>query len=246
MKKKFIKHGPCPSRPNTGLYDTLRKRGLLDRAFSEGIPSLSPMSDDERTRLCNILMRKGPLGKISEEEKERREMQRIGLYFASMKRELLDSTDSEEKMGPEKKTGDGRGVEIVTLLHFPSIQKDYGSHSIVFENGRGFRKLIDGGQKSVKPTPEEVEQFKYDVSEAAKSDPKVAKFLAVNPELACADEGMRKRKPKGLFSDLSDDELVDRAKRLMRKNKISGRKQLQQAHASWYHALRKKKLLDRI
>lgn len=72
-------------------------------------------------------------------------------------------------------------VELISLVFLDSLQKDYGKYMMTYEHS--FRKLLDKGSRSVKPTEWEISRFKRDVDDAAKKDPKIAGFVSKNPDL---------------------------------------------------------------
>jgi hypothetical protein len=90
---------------------------------------------------------------------------------------MRDSTAGD--LAPEKPP-EGK-VKIVALFSDSSLEKDYGSHSMIYD-GRKFSKYVPGSGKA-EPSSEEVARFRQDVKKAAQGDIEVADYVNENPGL---------------------------------------------------------------
>jgi hypothetical protein len=68
-------------------------------------------------------------------------------------------------------------VELVTLAYTVRVEKDYGSHAMVFD-GQEFQKKMAGTGVYEVPTNNEITEFQVDVARAAKNKPEIAVYLS--------------------------------------------------------------------
>jgi len=106
--------------------------------------------------------------------------------LGNLMRGLIKSKDNKDYFPhdepAEEPKARGGPVELVTLFASASIQKDYGTHVIIYEGK--FRKLMPGARgETLVPTSDEIAAFIKDVAKAAKNDRKIAEFVKANPDL---------------------------------------------------------------
>ncbi len=193
-------------RTDRGLYGILHRRGLLGEIeFEQKIRSWKDMSDVEIVRFAQkVMQQKGITG--------RHEMEKAdpGLYSILSGRVLL------EEVGFERKRKKGRSWK-----------------------GMSNDEIIEFAMKVIE------EQGIADKGEFFTSDPGLHSILrkrGLLNEVGLERKVRRKRSWKGM----SDVEVVDYAKRVMKKKGITGKHKLEKADHGLYNALGQKGLLDRV
>ncbi len=208
IARKFIEERGITGRRELketegGLYKVLRKRKLLDEVgFKNKQRSWKSMSDEEIVEFAKKLMReKGITGRGESNKAD------SGLYDVLLRRGLLDKVGFEEKLRSWKDMSDEEIVEHTRKMMRENkitkkgkLQKfDFSIYSILRK-----RRLID--------------------------------------EVGFEGRHRKRRSWKGM----SDDEIVEFARKLMRKREISSKGELKKTDNGLYGALRKRGLLDEI
>jgi len=186
---------------NSGLYEILRKKGLLDDVgFGEKVRSWKDMSDDEIVEFVRKLMDKK---KIS----GRYELQKVNsrVYSVLQRRGLLDDVGFVTKL----RSWDGIGdEEIVAHAKKVMIEKRIFGRSDLSDADRGLHAIL--------------------------------RERGLLDEVGFED----KRKKERSWKSMSDDEIVEFAKAVIKKNKITNKNELRKVDRGLSSVLRRRRLLD--
>ncbi|MBU0527726.1 hypothetical protein KKE92_04555 [Candidatus Micrarchaeota archaeon] len=187
-------------RTDPGLHTILTKRGLLDQVgFEEKYRNWKDMDDEGLIGLTRRTMK-------SKDITGRSELQESdpGLYRVLVKRNLLDKVGFEDKRRSWKDVGD---EEILELAR--EVMK---SHKIT---SRSQLQEVDSGLC------------------------KILRARGLMDEVRFVEKLRR-------WSDMSDGDLIEFAKRVMKDNGITGKRELENINSGAYNNLRKRGLLDQV
>jgi len=153
-------------------------------------------------------------------------------------------------------------VKVIALLTSTTVEKDYGPYTMEYSGGyKGkIRKRMNISGNYLTPTTSDIERFKEDVRNAAKCDVDVANFLINHSEFnettAAIPDGSPKEKqplnrrknirPPNYWRSLSDDDLIDMAKDLMKRYGITTMKDLRNADAGLFNAMQAKGIIKKV
>ncbi len=188
---------------DSGLYQTLKKRDLIDEiGFEEKRRSWKSMSDEEVLDHAKKLMREMNIN-------GRTELKNAdpGLYEILGERELLSRCGFDEKRKSWLDMSDGEIVEFA--------RKVMEKNKI---NGRKELEAVD-----------------------------LRLYVALQRRGLLDDVGFaQKRRKERSWKDMDNEEVVEFAKKLIRENKIGGRKELSNFDTGTYSVLRVRGLLDEV
>jgi len=242
-----------------GVYEILRIRGLLDEVgFEQKRRSWKNMSDEELVEVAKIILK----------EKEicgRKELKSAdsGLHEILRARGLLDEVGFRTKQSPWKDLSDEEIVKLARELMRENgirlkgelIKADRKLYRVLRKRGLLDEINFVGRRRYWKNmTDEQIVEYARKVVEKNN--------IGGRKELSVFDRGLysvlrtRKlldqiefpqiRKKSKAWKDMSDDELLDLAKKLMEEKELKGKSELDRANHMLYENLRVRGLLDRI
>ncbi|MBU0533069.1 hypothetical protein KKB44_06270 [Candidatus Micrarchaeota archaeon] len=186
-----------------GLYEVLRKRGLLDQLeFEEKYRDWKEVSDDGLVKHARKFMEEKGIS-------ERTELRKVdlGLYQVLRKRKLLDKIGFEDKRQKHRNWNSMSDEELVAYgKEFMRKRGITGRHEL---------EKADSGLYRVLMIREIMNQLEF--------------------------EGKHRD-----WASMSDEEIVEYAKKFMEEREISRRGKLQKADRGLYEILRKKRLLEDV
>jgi|WetSurMetagenome_2_1015567.scaffolds.fasta_scaffold23033_3 hypothetical protein len=103
-------------------------------------------------------------------------------YFKARDRELTKRALARGKDPSAEPPIRAKPIEFVEMFNSDSLEKDYGGYKISYENGRGFKRKAAGSTTWDKASPDEIRIFRADVKAAAAQSPKIARYIANDPE----------------------------------------------------------------
>ncbi len=190
-------------KADPALYDVLRRRGLLDRVgFEDKRRSWKDMGNDEILEIAKNAIKENGITK-------KRELNDVdsGLYSVLWKRGLLDLLEFEEKRTYWKEISDEELIEL--------------AKKVMRENGISGRKELE------------------DINSGIYNNLRKRGLLSrIGFE--------RKRKKKRSWNDVSDEELLELARKLIEENGICSRLKFKGADSGLHEVLRLRNLLDMI
>ena len=92
---------------------------------------------------------------------------------------LRNKNSGQEPQAEPATKASGKQVNFVALFNSVSIEKDYDEYTIIHD-GRRLLKRNAGSSENLVPEAREVEQFRADAAEAAKTDGRISEFLRTN------------------------------------------------------------------
>ncbi len=265
MKEQGISGKEELQKTDVGLYFILRRRKLVEKVgFETKIRkrrSWKDMSDEEIIELARRVMKEKNIS-------GRGEMRGVdgGLYNILRKRRLLDHVRFEEKIKKGRSWADMDNEEIIELARRVMKEKNI--------SGRGELENADPGVYTVLRTRGLLNKVGFEEkvrSWIGMSDEEIIELIRKNIlergitgryELAHADRGLyniskkrglldeigfaQKRRKGRTWKDMSDDEIVEFARKRMEEKGITGRNDLDKADSGVYSILKRRKLLDRV
>jgi len=246
-------------KADSGLHGILKRRGLLGKIkFEEKQKSWKEISDEKVVELAKKIM--GERGISSKMELKKADS---GLYSVLKRRELLDEVGLEGKQKSWKEMGD---TEIVEFVRKVMREKKIDT--------RGKLQKADGGLYTTLRRRELLDRIRFEEKQRSwedMSDEEVIevvrkvmreKKITSKRELKEADRGLysvlrkrglleevgfeeRRRKQRS-WKKMSDDEIVEFAKRAMEEKEIGSRKELENTDGGLYNVLWRRGLLDSV
>ncbi len=248
-------------KADSGLYEVLRKRGLLDKVgFVEKRRkgrTWKDMSDEEVVEVVRKFVKENKITKRHVLEKAD-----SGLYHVLRIRGLLDEIGFEERKRSWKSMSDEEVVELAKKLMEENgvsgkgelSEIDSGLYTILYNRGLlgevGFEEKLRSWK----------EMSDTDVVELAKKIME-EKEITGRSELEKADSGLyvilrvrglieevgvvEKRRKGRAWSKMSDEEVVEFAQEFIKEKGITEKNELRKAHTAVYRVLRRRGLLDR-
>jgi hypothetical protein len=107
--------------------------------------------------------------------------QEMDEYFKARDRELTKRALERNRDPSAEPPIRAKPVEYVELFSSDAIEKDYGRYKMSYENGRGFKRKAAGKSTWDKACPDEIRIFKDDIRAAAAQSPKIARYIANDP-----------------------------------------------------------------
>ncbi|MBU1681908.1 hypothetical protein KKE38_03745 [Candidatus Micrarchaeota archaeon] len=247
-------------KADSGLYTVLREIGLLDKVGfvdkRRKKRSWKEMSDEKIVEFTRRLMEEKKITGRSELEKAD-----SGLYTVLRERRLLGKIKFEQKKRFWRDLGD---EEIIELARRLMKEKGVSSKSELKETDKGVyivllrRGLIDnvGFEEKRRSwedmSDEEVVEFarkvmkEKDITRRRELEKDDYGLYSVLKKRGLLDEvGFEEKQRKyRSWKDMSDEEVVEFARKVMKEKDITGREELKKADCGLYQVLRKKGLLN--
>ena len=265
MEEKGISGRGELNKADSGLYRILRRRKLLDEiGFADKRRSWNGRSDEEVVDFAKKLMGENGIS-------GRKELAEADppLYTVLRKRGLLDKVGFVEKQRKQRTWKDVSDEEIVEfarkVMEKKEITKrgelisaDHGLYEVLRIRGLldkvGFVEKQRKGRSWKDVSDEEIVEFarkfmrKNDITKRSEVYMTNRKLYSALRKRGLLDKVgfVEKQRKQRTWKDVSDEEVVEFAQKFMRKNGITGRRELAKADQGLYEVLRNRKLMDNV
>jgi len=246
------------SKADTGLYQVLRKKQLLDSVgFEERYRSWRDMEDEEIVELARKVMEEREISGRHELEKAD-----SGLYTVLSERGLLEEVGFEDKQRPWREISDEEIVEyarkVMEEIEISGKAKlrdsDRRLYDILHKRGLFEKVGLEDKYRSWRDMEDEeiVELARKLMEERGISGKKELERSDTGLHSVLRARGLldevgfkQKRRNERSWKDMSDEEIVEYARKVIEENKIISRRKLRSTDGGLYFILYRRGLLDR-